>query len=54
MTLTLPKYLYHRTNHFKDIESILEKKAIIPSKQLKKKETKCGSRSFEFVSMTEG
>lgn len=54
MTLTLPKYLYHRTNHSKDIESILEKKAIIPSIQLKKKETKCGSRSFEFVSMTEG
>jgi hypothetical protein len=52
--IPLPKYLYHRTNHFKDIESILEKKAIIPSIQLKKKETKCGSRSFEFVSMTEG
>ena len=54
MISTLPKYLYHRTNHFKDIEGILEKKAIIPSTQLKKKETKCGSRSFDFESMTEG
>jgi hypothetical protein len=54
MTSALPKYLYHRTNHFKDVESILEKRAIIPSIQLKKKETKCGSRSFDFVSMTEG
>lgn len=54
MTYTLPKYLYHRTNHFKDIENILEKKAIVPSIQLKKKETVCGSRSFDFVSMTEG
>lgn len=50
----LPKYLYHRTNHFKDIEGILEKKAIIPSIQLKKKDTKCGTRHFDFVSMTEG
>lgn len=50
----LPKYLYHRTNHFKDIEGILEKKSIIPSLQLKKKETRCGSRSLDFVSMTEG
>lgn len=54
MILSLPKYLYHRTNHFKDIESTLEKKAIVPSIQLKKKETKCGSRSLDFVSMTEG
>ncbi len=54
MISTLPKYLYHRTNHFKDIEGILEKKAIIPSVQLKKKETRCGSRSSDFVSMTEG
>ncbi len=54
MTLSLPKYLYHRTNHFRDLESILENKAIIPSSQLKKKETICGSRSFDFVSMTEG
>ena len=54
MIPSLPKNLYHRTNHFKDIENILNKKAIIPSIQLKKKETKCGSRSTDFVSMTEG
>jgi hypothetical protein len=54
MKTTLPKHLYHRTNHFKDLEGILEKGAIVPSIQLKQKETRCGSRSFDFVSMTEG
>lgn len=54
MISSKPKNLYHRTNHFKDIESMLNKKAIIPSIQLNKKETRCGSRSTDFVSMTEG
>lgn len=48
------KFLYHRTHHHKDVENIIAKKAIIPSKHLKKKETKCGSHAYDFVSLTEG
>jgi len=54
MTNDLPKYLYHRTNHYSDIEGIIKKGALIPAAHLKRKETKCGSRYSEFVSLSEG
>lgn len=47
-------YLYHRTNHYKDIEGIVIRKEIVPSKNLLKKETRCGSHAHNFVSLTEG
>jgi hypothetical protein len=51
--MKLPEILYHRTNSAKDVESILEKGYIIPSRMLKKKETISGSRLFDYISFTE-
>lgn len=48
-----PEILYHRTNSVKDVEFILDKGHIIPSRMLKKKETVSGSRSFDYISFTE-
>jgi hypothetical protein len=49
----IPENLYHRTNSIKDVESILKRGYIIPSKMLKRKETISGSLSYDFVSLTE-